>query len=81
MFYFDSVVSECVGSDCVACVVSLFDIGVGQCVVAFGADSSEVAGVVSAACVYWCDVIDLCAGCFVADCADWLFSKYVPPVF
>ena len=71
----------CVVCDCVACVVSLFDILVCQCVVAFGADSSEVAGVVSAACVYWCDVIDLCAWCFVADCADWLFSKYVPPVF
>jgi len=26
-------------------------------------------------------VVDLCAGLAVADCADWLFSKYHPPVF
>ena len=34
-----------------------------------------------AACVYWDYVIGLCAGLLVADCADWLFSKYDPPVF
>ena len=35
----------------------------------------------SAACVYWCDVVDLCAGCAVAYGACGLVAKYVPPVF
>jgi len=52
-----------------------------ECVVAFGADSSQVAWVVAAACVYWCDVIYLCRGCLVAYRAHWLFSKYDPPIF
>ena len=50
-------------------------------VVAFGAYDSEVFWVVSSACVYWCDVVDLSAGCSVADCAGWLFSEDYCSVF
>ena len=68
------MLSHCFCSYGASYFVALCDVAVSECVVAFGADASQVCWVVSSACVEWDYVVDLCAGLAVADCADWLFS-------